>query len=53
VSAERLHASSHSVQSLRRNVEMVIERLMDSEGRGLKCETISLDTRWVSLDYSN
>ena len=42
-----------SVQSLRRNVEMVIERLMDSEGKGLKREAISLDSRWASLDYSD
>ena len=41
------------VQSLRRNVEMVIERLMDSEGKGLKREAISLDSRWASLDYSD
>jgi len=31
---------SHSTQNLRRNVEMVIERLMDSSGRGLKREFI-------------
>jgi len=26
----------HLTQGLRRNIEMVIERLMDSDGRGLK-----------------
>jgi hypothetical protein len=32
--------SSHLTQNLRRNIETVIERLMDSSGRGLKREFI-------------
>jgi hypothetical protein len=31
---------SHPTQTLRRNIEMVIERLMDSDGRGLKREFV-------------
>jgi hypothetical protein len=29
--------ASHTLKNLRRNIEMVIERFMDSNGRGLKC----------------